>query len=577
MKKPNALDAEAIERQVELDKQLESLDQKEMELHQNQMKLLRDQLANFTREIGTLKKEMAELKGGREREEAQFAALQEQVHRETTDGRQEVVNVVATLEQMLHDHKAESKNLFDSLHNRHGSSLNDLKGEFKKRDQEHAKLHERLGPLERCLGESVNQLSELRDSHDQHVNAFSKHAKDMQDLKGSHAEQSSVPDRLAFLEQLVGDSIDGRSGFGARSRGRSPTGSLARMPTFSAQNSLKDRMEEIEKVVGLHGDSHNCTADKQAELESHHATLGERVKFLEKAIGDSAEAHEKELKKLKDASSAHSQHLAGLQTLHQHHSTVDERLNFIEKLLGDSADNHSDVQRVSRIAGGRSPMSGRGLQGLSSSTVTSILERLDGIEGVVGDTTNKHGKALEALRSSHDKHAQVVTKHAKDLEALLNHSQGHHVNHATLQERVDFLEKALGDSADHHAAAVAELHKKVAGEQAAREKHHGSIKDMLGQMQEGHGQRHASMQERLEFLEKVLGCSAETGQRGNGPTSFDDRVRMLERRTAEVMESYSKELQKTNSKVDACQSRLLLLREAWCVDTPRDLMTDMRR
>merc|ERR1719437_80143 len=179
-----------------------------MELHQNQMKLLRDQLANFTREIGALKKEMAEVKDGREREAAQFAALQEQVHRETTDGRQEVVNAVATLEQMIHDHKAESKNLLDTLHNRHGNSIQDIRNDLKKRDLEHSKLHERLGPLERCMGDSVNQLSELRDSHDQHVNAFSKHAKDMQELKGAH--DATLPERLAFLEQLVGDSIDGR-------------------------------------------------------------------------------------------------------------------------------------------------------------------------------------------------------------------------------------------------------------------------------------------------------------------------------------------------------------------------------
>merc|ERR1740139_262154 len=103
-------------------------------------------------------------------------------------------------------------------------------------------------------------------------------------------------------------------------------------------------------------------------MESHHATLGERVKYLEKALGDSADKHTAELNKLRDAHTKHAQDIIG------HTATVDERLCFVEKLLGDSANN----QGVAQIRRGQVPFKSM----TSGIAMAPILERLGCLESV---------------------------------------------------------------------------------------------------------------------------------------------------------------------------------------------------
>jgi len=109
----------------------------------------------------------------------------------------------------------------------------------------------------------------------------------------------------------------------------------------------------------------------------------------------------------------------------------------------------------------------------------SVKDRLDNIEALFGDTTNRHTKELKGLKSLHDKHVATLTKHASQLEGFATHQE----QHATLPERMSYIEQQLGDSADKHLAEVAELHKKVGKEQAAREKHHSSVKELLAREQ----------------------------------------------------------------------------------------------
>eukprot|EP00972_Heterocapsa_arctica_P036347 5349559-Heterocapsa_arctica.AAC.1 len=55
----------------------------------------------------------------------------------------------------------------------------------------------------------------------------------------------------------------------------------------------------------------------------HHASLPERISYLGKTIGDSADKHAKKLEKLKAAHDAHAQ---GIPDAHEKHASVNKRI-----------------------------------------------------------------------------------------------------------------------------------------------------------------------------------------------------------------------------------------------------------
>merc|ERR1740121_2464320 len=169
-----------------------------------------------------------------------------------------------------------------------------------------------------------------------------------------------------------------------RRSSRSPTG--ARRGALSGEPTMKSRLDEVEEALGLHAELHGNFKEKQAQVEAHHASIGERVDYLEKAFGDSADKHAKELEaahnKLQELHGLHSNHAKGMQ---DHHASMEERVNFVEQLLGDSADKRAEQQSKAR----------RSWSAPSQSDAGAIVDRLRELESVVGDTHAKHGQALD--------------------------------------------------------------------------------------------------------------------------------------------------------------------------------------
>mmetsp|Transcript_33690 Transcript_33690/g.98048 ORF Transcript_33690/g.98048 Transcript_33690/m.98048 type:complete len:184 (+) Transcript_33690:3-554(+) len=119
------------------------------------------------------------------------------------------------------------------------------------------------------------------------------------------------------------------------------------------------------------------------------------------------------------------------------------------------------------------------------------------LEGLLGDSADKHERELQALRDAHAKFAAAHGKHAKDIESL-RALQGHH---ATVEERLQFIEKAIGDSAEKHGAAIEKLRAAHAKHAAALEKH---AKDSCAALA-----AHATVNDRIYYLEQLLGDSAD--------------------------------------------------------------------
>jgi len=312
-------------------------------------------------------------------------------------------------------------------------------------------------------------------------------------------------------------------------------------------------------------------------VDSHHASMAERMDFLEKAFGDSADNHMKELQAMQDAHSKQAQSLQALHGLHAHSATMEERINYVEKLIGDSADQRIEENKGRHVFG--IPAAG------------AILERLRGIErleGIVNDVQAKHdnhGRALESLKTAHDRHAISMSKYTRDIEQLADRHNGHAGDHATLAERVGLMEQHTQNGmAMHHAT----MNERVA-----------SLEQAVGVPFLNQGYlRTRSFGERVDGIERALG-SCLSGNvslldaQPTSPSMLDPRpygrsgspvrsgasartlgsavvaAALAGGTVGDRLQALEKRVVEDTKKVDSCCSRMNLLREAWCLDTPR--------
>eukprot|EP00438_Fugacium_kawagutii_P016847 Skav219679 [mRNA] locus=scaffold817:23437:25194:- [translate_table: standard] len=100
-----------------------------------------------------------------------------------------------------------------------------------------------------------------------------------------------------------------------------------------------------------HGQVADCLTQLQREKEDLHArhlSLGERVDYLERLFGESAEKHAQELEKFK---AKHSKDLdASSSKLQSHHAGLQERVSPVPALLSCSG-NVRPAPREARIPG----------------------------------------------------------------------------------------------------------------------------------------------------------------------------------------------------------------------------------
>lgn len=550
-----------------------------------------------------------------------------------------------------------------------GRSHSSLAREKQELADQHSGLQDRFDSMDKAFGDSFSKhgsdLQALGSAHDKHLTALSKHARELEALRAEkQAIHDSLSGRLDSFEQLHGETADKHA--------------MGLSQLDSRYQAMLDRLTGVEKHGGHISNlqrSHDTLAAKKAELEDSHASMGDRVSYLEQMLGDSVEKHAKELRALRDSHSKHANDLDGLKSAHStKHSSVDERLDYIEQVVGDSADKHAEELaqlksfhdslhgRLTACEGHGSVLNelrdGHGslaaqkaqleqhhaslkervdyLEGLMNDSAdrhaakidaahgkltdmhsrlsaverfgpaildlkkghselhdhkssitsdhTALKDRTDNMEALFGDSTNRQTRDLKALKALHDKHATTLTNHASQLDGFTLHQE----HHASLPERMTYIEQQIGDSADKHLAEISELHKKVAREQASREKSHNSYKDQMAREQEERGNHHASMNERLDYLESVIGDNAdkhaseiasvvsghqklygELGSHGNNHASTAERVSKLEKAAVDVAQRQEREGRATQAKLDVMAKRFSIVKEAWGLETPR--------
>ncbi|CAE7507904.1 unnamed protein product [Symbiodinium natans] len=115
----------------------------------------------------------------------------------------------------------------------------------------------------------------------------------------------------------------------------------------------------------------------------------------------------------------------------------------------------------------------------------------------------------------------------------------------SIQKRVDFLERLLGESVDRHAQEIESAktaQARLAGEAKAREAHHASVADRLGYIEQlvgdsfdRHSKEIQSSHSRLESLHaRLAACESQAGQ-----NSLRERVDFLEKLLGESSQKHA--------------------------------------
>merc|ERR1719277_2801634 len=118
---------------------------------------------------------------------------------------------------------------------------------------------------------------------------------------------------MEYLEKAIGDSVEQHANVAAM--------------TQAKLEQLHSKVNEQDRERQKHGGELSSTKDK---LSQSHATIEERLAYIEKAVGESFERHALELDSLKGAHK-------GLHTESRdqkaRHSALEERIDYIESWL----------------------------------------------------------------------------------------------------------------------------------------------------------------------------------------------------------------------------------------------------
>jgi chromosome segregation ATPase len=303
------------------------------------------------------------------------------------------------------------------------------------------KLEDRINVLEQIIGESsdkhAKELKERVDAVEQHNASMdtrfnfladligNKHAKDFKEHKalfGDHKE--SMEARLKFLEDLISVTSD-------KLRieidvGKQKHDDLDKLIAASAKHAksmvdlstnvcnVEERMKYVEKLMGESDDTHvKALQAHKASIGDHKESMESRLKSLENMLGAIADKQSKEIDAAKKKHVDLDRMIAE-SAKHSHVCNVEERMKFLTKMIGETADRHVKELKDHRASFGEHKV--------------SMETRVKFLEDLVSFTTEKHRKEIDGAKEK----LQDVAK--------LDHL-------ASIEGRVMYLEKVLGESA----------------------------------------------------------------------------------------------------------------------------------
>jgi len=328
--------------------------------------------------------------------------------------------------------------------------------------------------------ELTGRLSTLRDSlnsgleaqKEQHADAHRSMSEEIALQGRSHA---TFEERLKVLERCLEDSLERlkeHSQFNASVDSRLVTISDVQKHLGKLEAQLEQGHRSLSGTLDvLHG---QVKGDKELR-DVHHASTDERLQAIETFIGESGfkvTDHGTRLEVVEGK--LLRQHAASTERLKE----LDDRFNSLEKELGVASEHGTGgvkIERDERV--------------VPHPTMTARLEHL---ESRIGEATDKQEQHIKELAAANSK-LNVVQGH------VTAEQEARERYRVTFEERVDFIEKQMGDSTsrqDRHMEDLRAVQTRLDG-----------VHSNAAATKDSHEKHRASVAQRLEFLEKQVGQS----------------------------------------------------------------------
>jgi len=476
-----------------------------------------DHVASVEDRVDSLEKE---LDAARKKQEATDTRLKflEEHKKDLKDHKESMETRLKFIEDLIGDNADKHSKEIDAAK----SKLGDLDKAIAAcaKQEHHSSLEERVNYLESFIGESA----------DKHAKAL----KDLQDHKATFVEhKETMETRLEYLEALIGDNADKH--WKEIEAAKNKLGDLDKAIAASAKHdhlqSIEERMNFLEKFIG--------EAANAKELKGHRAAFGEhkesmetRLKFLEDLIGDTADKHWKEIdaanKRLGDVDKA-----IAASAKHDHLQSMEERMSYLEKFVGDTADKNDKALKENQ----------KELKDHKAKfSVVDIA--------IAACTKDDQHAALVArvinLEKSVERDDKLIKDDQKDLKDLK----------AAMEQRLDNLDASMGDSATGIGAVknrFADLEKAIAACAKSEQlvKSDERVKQLGKAMDEAAAKQQQEMKELRDFaktLEKTL------KEHQQYLKDHDARVEYLEKFVGESADKHSKELKELGKDLKSLKS-----------------------
>jgi len=239
--------------------------------------------------------------------------------------------------------------------------------------------------------------------------------------------------------------------------------------------------------------------------ESHIQGVGERLDSLEQSAAESAERHEKHFKELEGAS-------AKLRELARERSSststialLQERLELLEKQSGNSVEGQARAldaleakQKKMRTTLEEVQLSLKGEKEVRDSNQTSMMERLEYLERFVGESSDKHEKHFKDLETAHNRLKEVQTLTASEKVTRDQHK-------TAMEERIFLIERQMGEASENHSKALESLEANLRKLRCGLDELQSSFKGE----KETRDSHHSTVGDRLDYLEKFVSESSD--------------------------------------------------------------------
>jgi len=380
--------------------------------------------------------------------------------------------------------------------------------------EEKAALDSHLKILGTNHDKTSKDLQAIKSAHYKHTNELeamrSDHQTTAQEAAAAHAKLEHLHGRLS----------------GCEARERPVRGAAIIMGSFGAVSpQLPECPPRPRQEVGKKSlDGHSILKGHKEELAAKHASMAERLDYLEHLMGDSADRHARELEAVKAAHSKHAKDLQGAKAALAHQASMAERVDLLESTVRDSGERHAKatssalarldaVQRrlvaveahgASGSGGAAAPTVAAPMPGpAQEASMTSLRQRMDQLEAAISDHAFAHGAQLEDLKASHSRMSNQAKAHSDKLSSI------------ALQDRLGGsspLHAALGSTASGAWSMVAEAAHAKAEAAHAKVEQHATELQLLKDKQAKHEKdtkaaqatHQTSVSEKMGTMEKIV-------------------------------------------------------------------------